>query len=358
LRALPERNELAIGFPNLSGYRIEHPGERVQADFSGTPPFRLDLTQMPVRTDLGTAFSGDRQSIGAQIDSLRDQEVVYWIASQVLSRYHRADDGRPRMELFGDVRRIAQRWYDTKIDVIGDSDPRWRRLVRFEDAQRVAASVWLGVEAAAVNAHLQDEPDAPAIVPLLNRYNPRGHTGHVHASTIKPVFATTKSHVNYVVADTDSWEQIAAKTFEQLPEVEAYVKNAFLGFEVPYVDKTGTERRYQPDFLLRVKTPGDERFNLIVEISGFARDKVEKRWFVQQRWLPAVNGQRQQLGLLPWHFIEVTDIERIKEQLQASIAALAAEVDDAAERAAWQALQWQSLQRVWDNEHDEHWDHV
>jgi type III restriction enzyme len=161
-----------------------------------------------------------------------------------------------------------------------------------------------------------------------------------------------------VVADTDSWEQIAAKTFEQLPEVEAYVKNAFLGFEVPYVDKTGTERRYQPDFLLRVKTPGDERFNLIVEISGFARDKVEKRWFVQQRWLPAVNGQRQQLGLLPWHFIEVTDIERIKEQLQASIAALAAEVDDAAERAAWQALQWQSLQRVWDNEHDEHWDHV
>jgi type III restriction enzyme len=149
------------------------------------------------------------------------------------------------------------------------------------------------------------------------------------------VFATKKSHVNLVVADTDSWEQIAAKTFEQLPAVESYVKNAFLGFEIPYVDKSGTERRYQPDFLLRVKTPGDEHFNLIVEISGFARDKTEKRWFVQQRWLPAVNAQREQLGLLPWHFIEVTEIERIKEQLEAGIERIAAEVDEAVSKTAW-----------------------
>ena len=338
LRAVPERAELAIGFPNLTGYRIEHPSERVDADFSGTPPFKLDLTRTPVSTELGTAFSADRQRIGTELDRLRDQEVVFWIAAQVLSRYYRGDDGRPRMELFGDMRRIAQAWYDTKIDVVGERDPRFKRLVRHEDAVRVAASVYLGIEAAAVDARLRGDPGAPAIVPLLNRYNPRGSTAHVHASTAKPVFATKKSHVNLVVADTDSWEQIAAKTFEQLPAVESYVKNAFLGFEIPYVDKSGAERRYQPDFLLRVKTPGDERFNLIVEITGFAKDKAEKRWFVQQRWLPAVNAQREQLGLLPWHFAEVTEIERIKEQLESGIERVATEVDAAVAASAWGAI--------------------
>lgn len=335
LRALPERAELAISFPNLVGYRIEHPGDRIQADFSGTPAFQLDLTLSPVQTDLGNAFSADRERIGTDIDSIRDQEVVFWVASQVLSRFYRGEDGRPRMEFFGDLRRIAQTWYDTKIDLVGERDPRFKRLLRHEDATRVAASVFLGIEAAAVNERLHATTDAPAVLPLLNRYNPRSSTAYVHASTAKPVFPTTKSHVNLVVADTDSWEQIAAKTFEKIDAVESYVKNAFLGFEIPYVDKTGTERRYVPDFLLRVKTPGDERFNLIVEISGFAKDKAEKRYFVQQRWLPAVNAQREQLGLLPWHFIEVTEIERIKEQLEAGIERIAAEVDEAVAKSAW-----------------------
>jgi type III restriction enzyme len=102
------------------------------------------------------------------------------------------------------------------------------------------------------------------------------------------VFETTKSHVNRVVADTDRWEQIAARTLEKLTAVESYVKNAFLGCEVPYVDAAGIERRYLPDFIVRVRTESGARFHLIVEVTGFARDKAEKRYFMRERWLPAV----------------------------------------------------------------------
>ncbi|MBE0546262.1 MAG: hypothetical protein IH627_01130 [Rubrivivax sp.] len=123
-----------------------------------------------------------------------------------------------------------------------------------------------------------------------------------------------------------TWQQLF---FAQREAVESYVKNAFLGFDVPYVDKTGAERHYLPDFICRVRTPGGELFNLIVEITGFAKDKAEKRWFVLNRWLPAVNGQRDKLGLLPWRFVEVTDIERTKNQLRAEIERMAAEVDAA-----------------------------
>ena len=353
LKAMPERSELEIRFPNLVGYKIEQPHDEVRADFSGTPGFAIDFNRLPTSTAMGTAFSGEREQLRAEPDSLRDQEVVYWIAAQVLSHYFRDEQHRPQLAKFGDVRRIAQQWYDTKVELLGETDPRFRRMVRFEDATRVAASVFLGVQAAAVNEGLAGEA---MIVPLLNRYNPSGSTSQVHAATAKPVFATKKSHVNLVVADTDSWEQIAAKTFEQIDAVQSYVKNAFLGFEVPYVDKTGTERRYLPDFLCRVQTPGGEDFNLIVEITGFAKDKAEKRYFIQHRWLPAVNQQRDTLGLVPWYFVEVTDIERIKNQLVAEIERISAMVDDEADSRFWAAAQGESLGKVWDNEHDNIWD--
>ena len=347
VRSLPERAALGIEFPQLVGYKLEHLPGSIEADFTGAPKLRLDLTQTPMRTDLGTAFAGDRLALRQDLDSLRDQEVVFWVAAQVLSRFYRGgheEGGRVQMEHFGDLRRIAQTWYDTQVDLVGERDPRHRRLLRYEDATRVAASVFTGIEAATLKAAAGLGRDAAAvIVPLLNHHNPRGSTAHVHGSTTKDVFRTTKSPVNLVVADTDSWEQIAAKTFEQHALVQSYVKNAFLGFEVPYVDKTGAERRYQPDFLLRVKSPGGVLFNLVVEVTGFEFDKAEKRYFMRERWLPAVNAHRDDLATLAWYFMEVTEIARIKEQLEAEIERLAAEVDAQAGptqgKTAWDVIQ-------------------
>jgi type III restriction enzyme len=333
IKALPERAALEISFPRLVGYKLEHGHDRLDADFDGCPPFRLDLTVNPAHTDLGTAFSAERSALRQDLDSLRDQQVVWWVASQVLSRYYRGDDGRVQMEHFGDLRRIAAVWYAQQIDLVGERDARHKRLVMHEDARRVAASVFLGIEQAAKRRAESANNAAsrgPVVLPLLNHHNPVGSTAHVFGSTTKPVFDTTKSHVNRVVADTDRWEQIAARTLEKLSAIESYVKNAFLGFEVPYVDAAGAERRYLPDFIARICTPGGQRLFLIVEVTGFARDKTEKRYFMRERWLPAVNAHQQMLRTLPWHFIEITDIDRVKEQLEAAIERVAAEVDGVA----------------------------
>jgi type III restriction enzyme len=350
LHAMPERSSLAIAFPNIVGYKIEHASEHVQADFSAVPKFTVNMGELPAQTTLGTAFSADTQELRNNPDTLRDQEVVYWVAKEVLSRYYRDENGRPLLEKFTDIRRIAQQWYDARVDVVGETDPRYKRMVRYFPAEAVVQSVYAGIEAAAIEKSVAGEAH---IIPLLNRYNPQGTSAHVRASTAKPVYATKKSHVNLVVADTDSWEQIAAKTFEQMDAVQSYVKNAFLGFEVPYVDKQGTERKYLPDFLCRIKTPDGELFNLIVEITGFAKDKELKRYFMQQRWLPAVNAQREKLGGLPWHFCEITDIERIKNDLTAAIERISAEVDDAAERWFWMCAQMSSLEHVWGDDDDQ-----
>jgi len=350
LRAMPERENLAIEFPNIVGYKVEMDVDHIHADFIACPKFVVNMADLPAQTTMGTAFSADTVELRNDPDKLRDQEVVYWVAKEVLSRYYRDDNGRPLLEKFTDVRRIAQQWYEQQIEVVGETDTRFKRMVRLFAPEAVVQSVYAGIEAGAIEKHMAG---AAHIIPLLNRYNPRGTSAHVRASTARPVYATKKSHVNLVVADTDSWEQIAAKTFEQIDAVQSYVKNAFLGFEVPYVDKQGTERKYLPDFLCRIQTPEGERFNLIVEITGFAKDKELKRYFMQQRWLPAVNGQRQKLGGLPWHFVEITDIERIKNDLTIAIERISAEVDLEAERAFWMHAQSSSLETVWGDDDDQ-----
>ena len=45
----------------------------------------------------------------------------------------------------------------------------------------------------------------------------------------------TKSHVNAVVPDTAKWEQSAAYQIDRNKHVKSFVKNAGLGFAVPYL---------------------------------------------------------------------------------------------------------------------------
>ena len=138
----------------------------------------------------------------------------------------------------------------------------------------------------------------------------------------KALMSFIKSHINYVVADTHSWEQIAAKTLEEIPEVECYVKNHFLDFRIPYL-LNGKEHQYIPDFIARIVTPKGDAINLIIEISGFSDDiegsKDAKRQYVSGYWLPAANNLAK-YGR--WDFIEIDDIDNIKKILKDKIQQL------------------------------------
>ena len=93
------------------------------------------------------------------------------------------------------------------------------------------------------------------IRPVFNYYNKFSSTKYVNGNTVKDVYETKKSHVNYVVMDSE-WEGICAKTLEEIKTVECYVKNQFLGFAVPYV-KDGKDHQYFTDFIARVKSKNE-----------------------------------------------------------------------------------------------------
>ena len=107
------------------------------------------------------------------------------------------------------------------------------------------------------------------------------------------------------------WEAEFCRVVERDRRVLAYVKNQGLGFEVPYQDGTA-QRRYRPDFIVRVATGAAEPVNLVVEIKG-QRDETDKDKAntIRAFWVPGVNN----LGRFGrWDFIELTDVFQIEAQ--------------------------------------------
>lgn len=319
LRAVPERADLEIRFPNLVGYRLETESSRLEADFTATPDYFVDTTRQPVETTLGTAVSADTQTLRAELATLRDQQVIYKLTKDYLRLVEQADR-RQDLRLFQQVKAIVGQWYEQKLKLKGEDDSIYKRLVIYDDPLPIVESINRGIVAHAA--------ERDRVLPILNHYNPIGSTAHVFGHTSKKTWPTKKSHINLVVADTDTWEQIAAKTLEKIKAVESYVKNAFLGFAIPYIDG-GKEREYLPDYLVRLRTPKLREATLILEITGFSKDKALKRWAVTERWLPAVNNARSKLGLSPWYFAEIDEIDDIKPRLTCCIQGIVDEIDAA-----------------------------
>jgi len=106
--------------------------------------------------------------------------------------------------------------------------------------------------------------EAPEL-PLLEQSRGAGSTSDVDFWTGKDVREVVNSHLNYVVADTKQWEQSAAYLIDTHPRVEAFVKNAGLGFGIPYFNN-GEPHEFIPDFVIRFKNR--ENFHLILETKG------------------------------------------------------------------------------------------
>ena len=114
-----------------------------------------------------------------------------------------------------------------------------------------------------------------------------GSTAEVDYWTSREVREVTRSHLNYVVADTAKWEQSAAYVIDTHESVDAFVKNAGLGFAIPYLHN-GEPHDYLPDFIIRLKTEPPRM--LILETKGYDPLEEVKR-LAAQRWVTAVNAE-------------------------------------------------------------------
>jgi type III restriction enzyme len=311
IHSLDERDALELTFPNVEGYRIESREGDLTADFTGIDDYEVPAHKIPTETALATAFQQHEIKLSLEdfLAQTRDQEIIYLISKDLLRDYFQDEKtGVPAFAHFHAVKAIVADWYEHRVRVIGKA-ACYKKLLYYGDRDggrsRMVAHIHRAISQGSAR------PDS--IRPILNYYNPQGSTRHVQGNTSKDTWATRHSHVNRVVMDS-GWEGLAGKTLDDMcaqGHVLSWVKNSFLGLEIPYLDKAGNQRRYLPDFLVRLQQPAGTQLNLVLEITGMNKDKAEKKHTVATRWLPAINAVRHlharpgQWGEHPWSFVEL-----------------------------------------------------
>ncbi|MGB2713040.1 MAG: hypothetical protein WBC51_02600 [Vicinamibacterales bacterium] len=315
VQALPGRGHFEIKFPRVEGYR-QAIRNRVTVDWASVPSLFLDPFKIPPEVEVKASLQTNtgrpsltgpgaiqRVDLNPFRSGRRLQELVFEMAGDLTREYVKGGSCEaPAHVLFPQLVRIVQRYVEEKVTPIKPAE----RLDLFLSPYYGWAIERL-VESIRPDTQQGEAPE----VPRYETSRGPGSTAEVDYWTSKDVREVVKSHVNYVVADTSKWEQQAAYILDTHPSVEAFVKNAGLGFAVPYIHN-GQPHDYVPDFIVRLKT--EPPTHLIVETKGFD-DLAEVKAGAAQRWVAAVNADGR-MGT--WRYEIARKVEQVRKLLDSS----------------------------------------
>ena len=289
---LAEREKtLGIVWPNV--LRIEHVYE---------PELTLDLSKVPVLT-LNPLDTPTNAEVAAILEGKPNMEALSKIDLEELGRKHRLqtivfktardvfDQMQPtwkgsRDSLLGQVIRIVESVLQSdriksKVSLY-DNDDLNRRILLILNMNRIVQHIWEAIRFENTNK----------LAPVFDTQRPLMSTAMMRPwYTSRPCELTQKSHINVAVYDS-RWEATEAYELEKNEQVEAWVKNDHLGFDILYVFR-GAVRKYRPDFLIRL-TNGTM---LVLEVKGIESDESKAKHASLAEW---VNGINQHGGFGRW----------------------------------------------------------
>lgn len=302
----PDRDALELTFPRVLGYRTEIPEGRLTAKFNDDSTLTLTPDYVGPTKNLVSGIVGKTEELNVEhLNEYRQSTILFELTNHLLQSKYRDQDGELQLHLFGQLKRIVRQWLDNHLECKGSTFPA-QVLIR-QIADEACNRINNGINAS--------DTEASRILALLDPYNPTGSTSHVNFNTSKDTYKTDprKSHLNLVVTDSE-WEGQFAQVAEAHPAVLAYAKNQGLGLEVPYL-LGSDQRRYLPDFLLRVNDgngPTDP-LNLIVEIKGYrGEDAKVKAETMHTYWIPGINNLK---SFGRWAFLEITQPYSMEDDL-------------------------------------------
>ena len=316
VRALPERAELEIRFPRVEGFAFEPNAQVKIDDWDTVPELTIDPTRIPPEVQMKTGLPTnqgrptlygpgrlDRVTLAAYRQAHRLQTRIAEAAREMVKAYSAlADDagsgGQPAPHasvLFPQFVKMLHHFVAHKVNAPAPASPA-----------DVFLAPYYGWMIERLLAGLRPVAGGRERVRLEQHRGP-GTTADVEYATRKEPFAVLKSHVNYVVPDSQ-WERIAAYALDNHELVHSFVKNSGLGFAIPYLH-SGIGHDYLPDFIVRLQGEG-ERF-VIVETKGHDERLAEKRT-AAQRWVHAVD-QDGRFGR--WSYVLLRDRARIAEEI-------------------------------------------
>lgn len=315
ITAVPGKAQYEIRYPRVEGYQ-QAIRNRIMVDWNAVAQLRLDPMNIPPEVEMkaGLPNNQGRYSLTGpgRIENVdlnpyrsgrRFQELVFELARD-LARDYVSQPGCtvPSHILFPQVAKIVEKYLKEKVVPVAPAN-----------ILDVFLSPYYGwvierlVEAIKPDASLGEAPE----IPRYETSRGPGSTAEVDFWTSREVREVIHSHVNYVVADTKKWEQAAAYVIDNHEKVDAFVKNAGLGFAIPYLHN-GQPHDYMPDFIIRLK--GKPPIHLILETKGFD-ELVDIKTQAAKRWVDAVNAEGS-YGI--WEYAIARKPEEVGKRIEVS----------------------------------------
>ncbi len=311
IEPVKEKQSYELSWPNI--IRIDHiyrPG--LKLDMDKVKPLELNASDTATLAELAPIVEGkpdvtkiseiNLEGLGLKY---RTQKIIFETARDIFDQMKPSWKGNKEYLLAQLIRLVEEFITSNKIQIsppIFYQDDVKRRLLITLNMNKVVQHIWEAIRF----------ENTESIVPIFDSDHPIRSTGAMQTwYTGKPCEYTKKSHINFCVFDS-TWEATEAFELDRNPNVEAWVKNDHLGFEILYIFK-GVVKKYRPDFIVRLKTGGF----LILETKGqdTQQDKT-KREFLDE-WVRAVNMHG---GFSKWKWAASKNPADVRGVLEEAIA--------------------------------------
>lgn len=291
VHAIPSKSQYELRFPRVEGY-TQAIRNRVVAHWENAPSLPLEPDRIPPEVEVKAlhvnnkgrlSLSGPGRADDVTLVEFRSkrrlQELIFDLARTLTRDFLAQGQCQiPAHVLFPQLASIVERYLREKVRVYPPANLKDLFLAPYYG--------WVVERLLSIIGPDTSQGEAPEI-PRYEMSRGPGSTAEVDFWTTREVREINKSHLNYIVADTKQWEQSAAYRIDRHSGVDAFVKNAGLGFAIPYLHN-GQMHDYVPDFLIKVKS-GSPRY-LILETKGFDPLEEVKR-AAAGRWVAAVNAE-------------------------------------------------------------------
>lgn len=305
----PEKVEFEITWPNV--IRVESVFQPLLVmDWDKVPSLELDAAKTVQVAQLAPVLEGkpdvgriSRIELERLAKEFRTQRIVFETVRDVFDQMKHGWVGSREVLLAQLVRIVEDFIRSSCISILPPlfyQDELRRRLIITLNMSRVVQHVWEMVR----------QENSRKLMPVFDRDHPIRSTGEMRTwYTGKPCERTRKSHINFCVYDS-AWEASDSFALDDSDEVDAWVKNDHLGFEVLYVYR-GVVRKYRPDFLVRLKS-GEM---LIIETKGEETEQDRVKWRYLDEWTKAVNSHG---GFGTWRWAVADKPGTIRDNLACS----------------------------------------
>jgi len=291
IEPVPEKRQYEIKWPNI-----------IRIDYVYRPYLKLDwekvktLELIPEETstlaELAPIIDGkpdvskitriDLEELGRKY---RRQTIIFETTKEIYEQMKPGWPGNKEYLLFQLIKLVEEFINSDKILIpnLFANDELRRRILIILNMRKIVQHIFDAIRF----------ENTKAIEPVFDKERPIRSTDDMMTwYTSKPCEVTKKSHISHVVFDS-TWEASEAFELDRNENVEAWVKNDHLGFEILYIYK-GIVRKYRPDFIIRLKNGK----MLVLEVKGQDNQQSRTKREYLNEWIKAVNAHG---GFGEWH---------------------------------------------------------